>query len=75
MYKIAIPILLTIFCTFQSYGMKVFDMKGNTRPKYPRNQGYYRTGTRVEWSHRNTAETRSVSMWETFGPVRNIVCP
>ena len=27
MYKIAIPILFTIFCTFQSYGMKVFDMK------------------------------------------------
>ena len=27
MYKISIPILFTIFCTFQSYGMKVFDMK------------------------------------------------
>ena len=27
MYKISIPILLTIFCTFQSYGMNVFDMK------------------------------------------------
>ncbi|MBT7404922.1 MAG: hypothetical protein HN754_02300, partial [Opitutae bacterium] len=27
MFKINIPILLTVFCTFPSYGMKVFDMK------------------------------------------------
>ena len=27
MYKITIPILFIIFCTFPSYGMKVFDMK------------------------------------------------
>ena len=27
MYKITIPIFFIIFCTFPSYGMKVFDMK------------------------------------------------
>ena len=27
MYKIIIPIFFIIFCTFQSYGMTVFDMK------------------------------------------------
>ena len=32
MYKTTIPILLTIFCTFQSYGMNVFDMKEICNP-------------------------------------------
>jgi len=32
MYKISIPILFTIFCTFQSYGMNVFDMKEICNP-------------------------------------------